>query len=61
MDIQQSLFGSSPERTQENSQQKHHWTLFVDGASRNNPGKAVRGFIRSKTGKAAKDGSFLRY
>ncbi len=60
MDIQQSLFSSSPERNQENSQQKHHWTLFVDGASRNNPGKAGAGIYLVKDGQAAKkDGFFL--
>lgn len=60
MDIQQSLFNQLTEEQQENSYDIHHWTLFVDGASRNNPGKSGAGIYLVKDGQAAKkDGFFL--
>lgn len=59
MDIQQSLFSTLPDQ-QKLSQEKHHWTLFVDGASRNNPGKAGAGIYLVKDSQPVKkDGFFL--
>lgn len=59
MDIQQSLFSQLAEE-QKLTKGKHHWTLFVDGASRNNPGKAGAGIYLVKDGQAVKkDGFFL--
>lgn len=40
---QLELFGASPDDTKNNKQEKHHWKLFVDGASRNNPGPSGAG------------------
>lgn len=60
MDIQQSLFNNLSEEQKKDSQDRHHWTLFVDGASRNNPGKSGAGIYLVKDGQAAKkDGFFL--
>lgn len=53
--VQLSLFGSIPEEKPET-----HWTIFIDGASRNNPGNAGAGVYILRDGKEVhKEGFFL--
>ena len=40
---QLELFGSSSDNSEKVRSEKHHWKLFVDGASRNNPGPSGAG------------------
>lgn len=40
---QLELFGSSQDSSEKTKQEKHNWKLFVDGASRNNPGPSGAG------------------
>ncbi len=41
---------SSDQTMQKTEQQIHHWQLFIDGASRNNPGLAGAGIYLEKDG-----------
>src|SRR5258707_15746433 len=40
---QLELFGSSSDNSEKVRSEKRHWKLFVDGASRNNPGPSGAG------------------
>jgi ribonuclease HI len=58
MDIQQSLF-ETPSHTKA-TKERHHWTVFTDGASRNNPGKSGAGIYLVKNGEPfLREGFFL--
>ena len=58
---QLSLFAKQPTDTVPvEVPEKHHWTLFVDGASRNNPGPAGAGiYLLKDSEKVHKKGFFL--
>jgi ribonuclease HI len=64
---QLSLFASSKEehasevnQSHQPAATSHHWQLFIDGASRNNPGQAGAGIYILKDGKEAlRQGFFL--
>jgi len=57
--MQQLLF-SSPPATQESNHHKSRWKLFIDGASRNNPGPAGAGVCLFKDNESVlQKGCFL--
>ena len=51
MDVQNQLFLFQQERLNDIKEEGAVWELFVDGASRNNPGKAGAGVLLLKNGK----------
>lgn len=57
---QLDLFGEIANQKNDNQKKKSQWTLFVDGASRNNPGPSAAGIYLVKDGVAfEKDGFYL--
>lgn len=57
---QLSFFDASPTSEEQKKEERHHWKLFIDGASRNNPGPSGAGvFILKDSELFEKQGFYL--